>query len=305
MLFSENTDKLRDELKSILPVSVSYDTGRISHQLFYTERNVIVPLLGESLCKKICGDQVLYEREVAMCRRAVANITVYENFTLLNTQMLPGGFARITGENTGSLYKYQETELKDIFRRNGYDELDRIVSYFVSNVEHFPEFTSSDYYLSGRGELIPDRMVFSRYYKPVGHIVFRYMQPFIRRVEDLDIPAEVGLHELRTAVLSDSLTDEQRRTLELVRPVVVCLAVAYAVEDMGVNITDAGIWVENRVAGDGTKEKHPAEAAKAADVAAGYRRVAARYLESLQKHLFGGNVDPLRRDNNGKKTVWL
>ena len=82
------------------------------------------------------------------------------------------------------------------------------------------------------------------------------MQAFIRRSEDLDISDIVDLSELRQAVLSDTISDQQQRTIELVRPVIVCLAVAYAMEDMGVNIDNAGIWMERRVAADGIREKN-------------------------------------------------
>lgn len=304
MLFSDNTDKLREELREFIPLASSYNCERIFPLLAAAEQNYIVPLVGQGVYERLLGEDAC-DRGAGMCRKAVANIAMYENFTLLNTQVLPGGFARVTGENTGTLYKYQEAELKGIFRRNGFDELDRIVSYFVGVVERFPEFRESEYYQSGRGEVVPDRMIFSRYYKPTGHVVFRYMQPFIRRAEDLDLSQVVELEKLREGILAGTLTQEERRTVELLRPVIVCLAVAYAIEDRGVNITDAGVWLENRVAGDGLKEKSPA-GNEGESVAVAYRRIAGRYLEELQKHLTGGgDVNPLRRDNNGKKTFWV
>ena len=305
MLFSSDPVKFEAELKEILPFAASYQFERVRGLIRQTEEIHLVPLLGERLYSRICDDSDL-EKEQDMCRNAMAHITVYENFTLFNTQILPGGFARLTGENTGTLYKYQEGELKGIFRRNGFDALDKIVCYFCTNVERFPEFEDSEYYQAGRGELIPDRMIFARYYKPISHIVFRFLQSFIRRAEDLDFAQFVELQELRSGTLEGTLTDKQKRTIELSRPVIVCLAVAYAVEDMGVNITDCGVWIESRQAGDGIKTKLPAEQEKAERVAGNYRKMAGRYLEELQKHLSGcGSVNPLKRDNNGKKTMWL
>lgn len=304
MLFSDNMEKLREELREFIPLATSYDCSRLSPLLGCAEQGYVVPLLGERLYARLCAGKGC-EREVAMCRKAVANITMYENFTVINTQILPGGFSRVTGENTGSLYKYQEAELKGIFRRNGFDALDRIAACFLEYVANFPEFEDSDFYKCGRGEIVPDRLVFSRYYKPIGHIVFKYMQPFIRRTEDLDVSQVVELEKLRTGILAGTLTQEERRTVDLLRPVVVCLAVAYAIEDRGVNISDSGVWLENRVAGDGNVEQRAA-VNEAGMVAAKYRQFAARYQEELQKHLTGcGNVNPLRRDNRDKKTFWV
>ena len=305
MLFSENPDQLIDELKDYIQIASSYDCSRIQNLLLATENTYIIALLGTKLFNRIAKDQTRFPDEIGMCRKAVANITVYENFTLLNTLLLSGGFARVAGENTDSLYRYQEEDLKQIFRRNGFDQLDLIINHFLDKIDSFPEFKESEYYKAGRGELIPDRFVFSQYYKPIGHIVFRYMQAFIRRSEDLDISDIVDLSELRQAVLSDTISDQQQRTIELVRPVIVCLAVAYAMEDMGVNIDNAGIWMERRVAADGIREKNPPDTIQVNTLVSKYRNMANRYLRELQKHLSGAtNTNPLIRDNKNKKTTW-
>lgn len=304
MLFSDDIEKLQEELQGLLPFGSSFEFERFRSLLLDTEQRYILALIGESLYNRISGGEECEEIR-RMCRKAVANIAVYENFTLLNTKILPGGFTRLTGENTSSLYKYQEVELKRNFRRDGFDELDRIVGYLLKNIGEFPEFAETDYYQKDRGELVPDRVVFSRYYKPVGHIVFRFMQPFLQRAETLDLSKIVPVAELKVAILEGTLTDKQKQTLELARPVLVCLAVAYAIEDKGINITDTGVWLESRVAGDGIEELTPA-GNEADNIAGNYRRLAGRYVEELQKFLSGcDNINPFIRNNNEKKTVWL
>ena len=303
MLFSNEKEILRSQLQEILPFGSSFDFEGFRSVLTDTEQRYILPLIGESLYERLTVESL--EKERKMCRKAIANIAVYENFTLLNTKILPGGFTRLTGENTGSLYKYQETELKNSFRRNGFDMLDSIVSYFLKNIEQFPEFKESAYYQSDRGELIPDRITFARYYKPVGHIVFNYLKPFIHRAEMLELSEIVPIEELKNSILTNTLNENQVKTLKLIQPVLVNLAVAYAIEDKGINITDSGVWLENHIAGDGLKEQSPA-GTQAEIVANNYRKIAARHLEQLQKHLCGcGNINPYLRDNRNKKTAWL
>ena len=93
--------------------------------------------------------------------------------------------------------------------------------------------------------------------------------------------------------------------MKLVRPVIVCLAVAYAIEDRGVNIDNAGIWMERRVAADGIREKNPPDTILVNTLVSKYRNMANRYLRELQKHLSGAtNTNPLIRDNKNKKTTW-
>ena len=167
MIFSTDKTTLLREIQEFLPFASNYDLERVIPLLEDTEKHFLTPLLGTALHERLTKDMGTYNEEIKMCRKAVANIMVYMNFTLLNTQLLPGGFTRISGENTSSLYKYQEEDLKKIFRRNGFDQLDVIVEYFMKNRERFPEFETSDYYISGQHEVIPDRFVFSKFYKTI------------------------------------------------------------------------------------------------------------------------------------------
>lgn len=304
MLFSEELSKGLTELQQFLPFAASYDYKRVYPLLADTERLFIVPVLGSSLYQRLIAEKP--GQEIEMCRKAVANIMAYRYFTLLNTQVIPGGFVRLNGDNVATLYKYQEVELKETFRRDGFDSLDLIVEHFLNALEDFPEFRTSEYYTIGRGEIIPDRFVFGEYYKPIGYIVFQHLRPFIRRAEDLDISRIVDLEVLRSRLLESELTEQEQKTLKLVRPFVVCLAVAYAVEDMGVNITDVGVWLEKRVAGDGLSEKRNLYLDETEVIVSKYRKLAERYQEELQRFLSGsGRVDVFARDNNDKKTVWL
>ena len=213
MIFSTDKTLLSREIQEFLPFASNYDLERVIPLLEDTEKNFLVPLLGTDLHDRLTKDMETCIEEIKMCRKAVSNIMVYMNFTLLNTQILPGGFTRISGDNTSSLYKYQEEDLKKIFRRNGFDQLDVIVEYFVKNLEHFPEFKTSDYYISGQNEVIPDRFVFAKYYKAVSHVVFKHLQPFIHRAIDLDISPVITIDE---TVLKDT------NLLKLIRPMVRC-----------------------------------------------------------------------------------
>ena len=298
MIFSTDKTLLSREIQEFLPFASNYDLERVIPLLEDTEKNFLVPLLGTDLHDRLTKDMETCSEEIKMCRKAVSNIMVYMNFTLLNTQILPGGFTRISGDNTSSLYKYQEEDLKKIFRRNGFDQLDVIVEYFVKNLEHFPEFKTSDYYISGQNEVIPDRFVFAKYYKAVSHVVFKHLQPFIPRAIDLDISPVITIDE---TVLKDT------NLLKLIRPVAIYLAVAYAIEDSGVNIDETGVWLENKVPADGIIERNPLSTGATENLVARYRELASRYMDHLTKEVSGAseNINVYARDNKNKKTIWM
>ena len=71
----------------------------------------------------------------------------------------------------------------------------------------------------------------------MSHVVFKHLQPFIHRAIDLDISPVITIDE---TVLKDT------NLLKLIRPVAIYLAVAYAIEDSGVNIDETGVWLENK-----------------------------------------------------------
>ena len=298
MIFSTDKTILLREIQEFLPFASNYDLERVIPLLEDTEKNFLTPLLGTDLHDRLTKDMETYSEEIKMCRKAVANIMVYMNFTLLNTQLLPGGFTRISGENTSSLYKYQEEDLKKIFRRNGFDQLDVIVEYFMKNLKRFPEFEISDYYISGQNEVIPDRFVFSKFYKTISHVVFKHLQPFIHRAIDLDISPVVTINN---TVLQDT------NLLELIRPIVVYLAVAYAIEDSGVNIDETGVWLENKIPADGIIERNPLSKETSDALVTRYRELASRYMDRLTKEISGvsKNINVYARNNKNKKTIWV
>ena len=84
MLFSENPDQLIDELKDYIQIASSYDCSRIQNLLLATENTYIIALLGTKLFNRIAKDQTTFPDEIGMCRKAVANITVYENLKSLS-----------------------------------------------------------------------------------------------------------------------------------------------------------------------------------------------------------------------------
>lgn len=146
--------------------------------------------------------------------------------------------------------------------------------------------------------MIPDRFVFSKFYKTISHVVFKHLQPFIHRAIDLDISPIITINE---TVLQDT------NLLQLIRPIVVYLAVAYAIEDSGVNIDETGVWLENKIPADGIIERNPLSKETSDALVTRYRELASRYMDHLTKEVSGvsENINVFARDNKNKKTIWI
>ena len=140
--------------------------------------------------------------------------------------------------------------------------------------------------------------MFSKFYKTISHVVFKHLQPFIHRAIDLDLSPVVTINN---TVLQDT------NLLELIRPIVVYLAVAYAIEDSGVNIDETGVWLENKIPADGIIERNPLSKETSDALVTRYRELASRYMDRLTKEVSGvsENINVYARDNKNKKTIWV
>jgi len=292
------------QLQEILPFGSSYSYDRILPLLSDTELQYLKPLLGDKLYKRLLADTDTLKLETRMCRKAIANITLFQNFASLNTQINPGGFARLSGET--SLYKYQETELKNTFRKNGYDGLDLIAEYFLTNIEKFPDFKESEYFTNTKKEFVSSRFIVSKYYKNIGYIVFHHLAPFFRRAETLDVDGLVDLSVLREAMSQKPIPADKKESIEMVQAIIVLLGISYAIEDRGINISESGVWLESKTAGDGNTLQNNLSLAETDKIVAKYRSLADQYKNKLTKEEFDTPyLNPLIRDNNNKKTMFI
>lgn len=306
MLFSYERLIGIKQLQELLPFGSSYSYDRILPLLSDTELQYIKPLLGDALYKRLLAETDKFTVETRMCRKAIANISLFQNFATLNTEILSGGFVRMSGEHTSTLYKYQETELKNTFRKNGYDGLDLIAEYFLTNIESFPEFKESEYFTSTKKEFVSSRFIVSKYYKNIGYIVFHHLAPFFRRAETLDLAGLVDLSLLREAMITEPTPEDKQESIEMVQAIIVLLGISYAIEDRGVNISETGVWLESKTAGDGRTEQNTLSLAETEKIVAKYRSLADQYKNKLTKEEFDTvYINPLIRDNNNKKTMML
>lgn len=306
MLFSNERLIGIKQLQELLPFGSSYDYARILPLLSDTELQYLKPLLGDKLYQRLQKESDTLTTETRMCRKAIANITLFQNFATLNTEILSGGFARMAGEHTTSLYKYQETELKNTFRKNGYDGLDIIAEYFLTNITKFPEFKESAYFTSSKEEFVSSRFIVNKHYKNIGYIVFHHLTPFFRRAETLDLAGLIDLSALREAMGAEPIPTDKKESIEMVQAIIVLLGISYAIEDRGVNISETGIWLESKTAGDGRTEQSTLSLAETDKIVAKYRNLANQYITKLTKEEFDtAYINPLIRDNTDKKIMVL
>ena len=150
-------------------------------------------------------------------------------------------------------------------------------------------------------------------------LVFLRLQPILRHIEDAVLPVLIGQKLYDTFMAKLGTNDKEIGTTTVeelrdkIRKVVVCKAVAELIRQTG-SLTDRGLYFDTTVAGkDGNSIKAPATTDESMAKAHEYERQAASYADALSNFiefympdLYAGHPsDVFKRDNDGKRTVWL
>lgn len=329
MIFSKEKWNGTDGLNMFVNASKALSYETLAGPLRQAWLMFIVPLVGNDMAgrivaifKKDDADRTDDERIVLMhAQNALANITLWYNFDELNTRLTDQGHQRQETENFKSLFKYQEDELKWRYKNKGFNAIDALLDCLErKGVDVFPEWKDAPANVRRLKSIVRNTSeVNDVVFINNSAIVFLRLQPIIRHIEDTVLPVLMGqkLHDEFMAKLGTADARIGNTTVEelrsRVRKVVVCKAVAELIRQTG-SLTDRGLYFNSTVAGkDGNELASPASVREVASKAYEYEREAATYEDSLSKFveyyipdLYGGHPsDVFKRDNDGKRTVWL
>lgn len=178
----------------------------------------IVPLLGDSLWNTVdtTWDGTPTAEVLALLpyvRRALAHLTMYEYSHIGNVQFSEAGLVRMETEQLKTAYKYQERQYKIWMRDAGYNRLEELQLFLMSNSADYPSWDSSVAYQ----QLINTARTFRAYYgKSVGRYTFEMLQGLLQEIEALVVEANVGssfYERLRAGQEAGDLTDAELTAL--------------------------------------------------------------------------------------------
>lgn len=208
-----------DKLKEILPVSKSFTENKISpfikdaekilsstiSEAFFEELSTYVPPIPDDQTDKKL-------KAIAFCNESTAYISMFLGFDILNAHFSDQGIHRIENEGSGkkALFQRQEVELKNTFKRTGFQKLDEALDYLENNKADFPTWTASEEYTLSRKNFINSAKEFSKLFNiNNSRLVFLKLRPAQTLVEDLDILPLIGFEyftELKNQIEADSVS---------------------------------------------------------------------------------------------------
>lgn len=327
MVFSKDKWNSEEGFRKFISASkaLSFDTMLVP--LSQAWQMFIVPLTGEALAARLTGlyaldmadrtkeEQVLLEK----AQNALANLALYYSFEELNVRLTDQGHQRQETENFKGLYKYQKDDMRRSYKVKGFNALDSMLEYVDCRVDVFPEWKESSAYTRRQKMVVRSASeVNDVVFINNSYIVYLRMVPIINRIVDTVLPSKLGAKLFKAFmdglggndVIGDTTTEELRYR---VRKYVVMMAAAELVRETG-SLTDRGLYFEYVTAGkDGNDVVAPSSMTERTHALSVYDRSVNDYGHALDSFIemfipgmFAGRAsDVFKRDNDGKKTVWL
>ena len=331
MLFSKSKNPKMEEIRNFVSVSSSADFDKIAPHIANAERDYLIPVIGLPMYEEL---QEFYDAELEsvgsgvqeetaklliLVQAAVIHIAYWIGFDLLNSYLSDGGFKRTESTEVKGLYKYQEENLKNYFRTNGFNGLDVVLKYLEDNLSDFGEFTASPAYTLFKSSFIAKTETFNRIvYINNSRLTFLRMKPHMQLIEDTEIATLFGpiaYDYLKTEIVKDSPADKVKALIPLIQKPIAFLASAMLMEESGADLLDNGLYFTSTgLTKDNMTIQQPSPGDRISLLVMRSRSFGEIFLNQLRIYLVTNAADwsdvapstgkVLRRDNTGKPTFW-
>jgi len=244
---------------------------------------------------------------LVLIQKALINLAFLDGFPVLSINIGDSGAFRIESDAQKPLFQYQEENLKNSFRNEGFNTLDAVLEFLESRIPEFPVFESSQTYTIFRQKFI------------------RTASDFYMIYNDFEIIPVIGRSQFDELLLLVSAagepTGEQARLINFIKSIQAFLSVSGGIATLGVNITYNGAYFHSDTSNSSNfKKKEPAGRDTLSAIQSNTERVGKAYIQYMKDFLHA-NIDhfplyadftayhqgvPLTpRDNTNKKTFWL
>lgn len=324
-LFNPEKNTKAEELKKFLPVSVNFNIKNLLPTLAAAENKYIIPVIGTGLFNQIAEyyaaathDNTVKDKLLDLLQSAVANLAYADGYYAISMKLDDSGATTPQGRDHRP-YRYQEDNLRQSLRQQGYEAIDMALEHCEKNIEQLDEYANSPWYKESRRHIIRSTAEFNSIFNiNNSRLVFIRMSSWCATAEELNLHHRIG-RELTEAIIKDRDNEKYKPFIEDLKKYLVYTAVADCVEELKISPTDRGmIYEEFNAYNDGKMTKQlPLEEAmrikhKYSQLADCYITKAIDWLNAHSSEIpeydnHRGSNNPrskeLRRDNTGHKIV--
>jgi hypothetical protein len=334
MLFSEEKNQKAAEFRKYISVNSDMQFDAVMPHIKTAERDFLIPLIGQETYDLIqkyydnnsSGYGSAEEENEAMsklfdlCRESIIHIAFYVGFEDISTSKDDSGFFRNETETRKALYQGQEFRLKERYKNNGFNGLDKVLTFLEENIEYFPVFAESEYYTIFKDALFQTTKDFSVIYKKVNtRLAFLAIQQHISQAIDIDMFKEIPdaiINGLLASLKEEDPEEKWTKLKPYFQKAVAYFAMARAIPELGTNIQEN--FVFNLSASDTSSNYQQGK--KQIDIetlqilSRREKNNAEQYLILLKNYLQSSNdfdysvesfSNCIKRNNDNKKSVWF
>jgi len=331
MLFLSNLNAKNEEIKQYIPISQSLAFDKMSPSIYVAERDYLRPLIGDATLTALqtyydstplanpTADQKKFAELLKRCQRAVINLAFLLGFDALNSEIDDSGFGRTESESRKGLYKYQEDNLRDSFRINGFNSFDDVLTYLHENISTFTTYAASTEYAGYKTSFYKSAAEFDGVlYISKSNLTFLRLKRFIGIVEDFDIKKVLGdtyMAYIKTEMAKTTPDAKVTAILPYIKKPMAFLAAAKLMEETGAELSENGLYFTSwAISNNNQLVKQPSNPARVESLITSYTTTGNDYIAELKRYLAAHLTDwPLfettksymhQRDNTNKKTFW-
>lgn len=313
MGFFRNTE----EFKACLSINASFN---------YEDLNVYIREVDRTILRKHLGAIFLSEIQTAFDGTAPLGAKVQQLVELIRLCSAPfaiirwipagqlsiddSGIRIISTDTHKQAFQWQIRNLVGSLNEAGTNALEDLLEFLERNLADFPTYKNSDEFKANRELFVPSASEFQKYYSPLTNcrVNFSRFRSIIRKVEDFEVKAVLlpGLFNSLKSVLKsgEDLDGNQSALMELIRPAVVNLTIARAVNELSAELNPEGFLVfDNTTVRDTIEGKKQSDQATLNRIAQAAEMDGRAYLDQLKSLLESKKIlyplyasDPLYQD---------
>ncbi len=316
------------EIKAVMPIGAANNFDRLKTHLESAEMAFIRPLLGNTMFEELeefhetppTGTLTKVQEDtfrlLKKVQHAEVHLAYYIGFDLLNVSVSDMGFMRQESTTSKSLFKYQEDNLRDYFKTNGFNALDDVLLFIEENITSFNEFKASPNYTVLKSAFIPGTSTFHDiFFIHNSRLTFLRLIPHMKYVEEIilkPVLTPTVYATIKAGMIAATIPAEVVSVLPFIRPPLAFLSAALLMEESGADMSERGLFFKNTMPNNqDNRQIIPSDADRVAMLVDRARKMGNIYLEALKSYLidnwtgFSGAAGPFRRDNTDKKSFWV
>lgn len=331
MLFKELNNSSNEEIREYIPISANLAFANMKPHIVAAERDYLRPLIGKETLTALQNfyinegsgeveDPDIWTGLLERCQRAVINIAFFIGFDLLNIVIDDAGFGRTESENRKGPYKYQEDNLRIMFKSNAFNGFDDILTYLHENISVFNDYSGSDEYASFKTLFFRKTEDFDKIYN-IGksHLTFFRLKQYITLTEDIELSKVFGATlwaYIKTEIAKETPAAKVTALVPYLKKVLAYLSTAKLMSDTGADLVENGLYFTAWKAIEKSQTViSPADKERVQKLIDRNEMIGNKYMAEMKLFLSSNVTDwPTfenttsylhARDNTDKKTFWV